>query len=510
MTDDLEDASFVAVDLGASGGRVVRGRFGAEKFELEELHRFPNEMRRVDGALRWSTRDLFGEIKVGLARVAASGARVTSVGVDTWGVDYGLFDGAGTLLEEPIAYRDPRTDGIFDKVFALVPREEIHRATGIQLMPFNTLFQLYAHVHGGRWPRNAARLLTMPDLFHHLLCGSDVAEWTHATTTQMVRHDTRDWDRELLRRLEIPSSILPRIVPPGTRLGPLRSEVAREVGLPGCEVVAPGSHDTASAVAGTPLSEGVAYVSSGTWSLVGVELRAPLVNDETLRENFTNEGGVAPAGEGGMAGTTRFLKNVAGMWILEGCRRSWKERGRDVTWEELDAAIARAPAWGGVIAPDDPLFFHPDDMVAAVQRFLRETQQPAPDDPGKLARIVLESLALRYADVLETITRLTGRPLTALRILGGGSRNEFLNQATADVTGLEVLAGPVEATAIGNLLVQAIAARRFRDLAEARAYVAHVLPAKRFAPRDQGGAPALIGRLRRLHDVREKDPRAPR
>jgi len=494
MAHDLEEPSHVAIDLGAGSGRVFRGRFGAEEFELEEVHRFENATTDDGGTLRWSTRDLLAEIKSALAWIARSGARVRSVGVDAWGVDYGLLDGAGRLIEEPVSYRDARTDGAFERVFPLASRAEIHRATGVQLMAINTLFQLHAHVHGGRWPRNVARLLTMPDLFHHELCGSDVVEWTHATTTQMVRHDTRDWERDLLRRLGIPASILPRLVPPGTRLGPLRAEVAQDVGLRGCEVVAPASHDTASAVAGTPLADGVAYVSSGTWSLVGVELRAPLVNDETLRENFTNEGGAG--------GTVRFLKNVTGMWILEGCRKAWRERGRDRSWEELDAAIARAPAWAGVIDPDDPRFFHPRDMDEAVRGFLRETRQPAPEEPGALARIVLESLALRCADVLGTLARLTGRPIETVRVIGGGSRQDFLNQATADVSGRELLAGPAEATAIGNLLVQAIAAGRFGDLAEGRAYVAQVLPARRFTPRDPRGAPALLERLRRVTELR--------
>ncbi len=485
-----EDSSFIAVDLGASSGRVIRGRFGHDQLELEELHRFENRMRPDAGALRWSTHELFAEISVGLTRAAHSDALVRSIGVDTWGVDYGLFDGTGQLIEEPIAYRDARTDAVFDQVFPLAPRAEIYRATGIQLMAINTLFQLFAHVRSECWPTTTARLLTMPDVFHHLLCGSDVGEWTHATTTQMVRHDTRDWDRELLRRLGIPVSILPRLVMPGTRLGMLTEEVARATGLRDCEVVAPGSHDTASAVAGTPLADDVAYVSSGTWSLLGVELRAPLVTDEAQAENFTNEGGVG--------GTIRFLKNITGMWIVEGCRQSWKEHGHEISWESLHAAIARAPAWGGVIVPDDPLFFHPTDMVAAVQQFLRETQQPAPDEPGALARIVLESLALRYADVIATIARLTGRAIRALRIIGGGSRNDFLNQATADVTGLTLLAGPVEATAIGNLLVQAITAGRFGDLAEARAYVAQMVPARHYEPRSAGAALGLLARWRRI------------
>src|SRR5688572_8475656 len=315
MGEPPREGSYVAIDLGAGSGRIVRGVFGAERLEFDELHRFRHEAALRDGALRWPSGDYFASIVAGLARAARSDPPVRSVGVDGWGVDYGLFDGAGQLLEEPISYRDARTDGVLARVAPLVPLAEIHRATGIQLQPFNTLFQLHAHVTGDRWPRNAARLLPLPDVFHRFLCGSDSGEWTHATTMQMVRHDTRDWDRDLLRRLGIPSSLLPRLVPPGTKLGQLRSEVAAATGLHGVEVVAPATHDTASAVAGTPLSDGVAFVSSGTWSLVGVERRSPLVNDETLALNFTNEGGVA--------GTTRLLKNVAGMWLLDGCREKW-------------------------------------------------------------------------------------------------------------------------------------------------------------------------------------------
>jgi len=329
----------------------------------------------------------------------------------------------------------------------------------------------------------------MPDVFHHLLCGSDVGEATHASTSQLVRCDTHDWDRELCRRLGIPASILPRLVPPGTRLGRLKADVARATGLD-CEVVAPAAHDTASAVAATPLSEQTAYVSSGTWSLVGVELPAPLVNDETFRENCTNEGGVA--------GTTRFLKNVAGLWILEGCRKSWEQQGFALGWDGLERAIARQPAWVAAIEPDDPAFFHPADMVAAVRDFLQRTGQPAPEEPGALARIVLESLALRCAEVLGTVARLSGRSLRAVRVIGGGSRNDFLNQALADVTDLEILAGPAEATAIGNLLVQAVTAGRFRDLAEGRAYVAQMLPARRFQPRGEAATEAAVERLRRI------------
>lgn len=484
-----EPASHVAIDLGAGSGRVMRGCFGAERFELEELHRFRNEAVEVDGVLRWSTRELFAQVRAGLAAAARGGAAIASVGVDAWGVDYALLDGAGQLLEEPVCYRDERTRGALERAARVLPLREIFAATGIQLLPFNTLFQLHAHVHGGRWPRHAARLLPLPDLFHRLLCGSDSGEWTHATTMQLVQAGRQEWDRELLRRFAIPASILPRIVPPGTRLGPLRDEVARATGLGRCEVIAPAAHDTASAVAGTPLAAGVAYVSAGTWFLVGVERAAPLLDDAAFAANFTNEGGVG--------GTTRLLKNVTGTWLIDGLRAAWRREGADLSWEELEAQVERAPAWAGVIDPDDPALFRPDDMAAAVREALRATRQPVPAGRGALARIVLESVALRCADVLATLAELTGEPVRAARVIGGGSRIDFLNQALADAGGVDVLAGPTEATAIGNLLVQAIACGRFRDLAEGRAYLAQRLPARHYQPRNRAAAPLLLARFRR-------------
>lgn len=491
-------ASHVAVDLGAGSGRVIRGRFGEQQLEFEELHRFAHEPTPRDGALRWSSGELFGAILEGLARASRSGAPIASVGVDTWGCDYALLDGAGQLLEEPISYRDARTDGVLERAAQRVPLASIYRATGIQLQPFNTLFQLFQHVNGPAWPRSAARLLPLPDLFHRLLCGSDSGERTHATTMQMVSAASGEWDRELLRAFGIPSSLLPRLVEAGTRLGPLKEEVARATGLERCEVVAPATHDTASAVAGTPLAEDVAFVSAGTWCLVGVERRAPLLDDAAFTANFTNEGGVG--------GTTRFLKNVAGMWLLEGCRASWRRAGRDLDWDDLEEAIERAPAWAGVVDPDDPAFFRPADMQLAVEEFLRATQQPVPATPGALARLLLESLALRCAEVIDAIGRLTGTAIRAVRVIGGASRIDFLNQALADVTGLAVIAGPVEATALGNLLVQAIAAGRFGDLAEGRAYIAQRVPSRHYQPRSRDAAPPLLARFRRVIARRAATP----
>jgi len=485
--------SFVAVDLGASGGRVVLGTFGEDVFELEVLHRFANEPRVVDGHLRWNMRELRDGIEAGLAKLA--GRRdVESIGVDTWGVDYGLLDARGRLIEEPVSYRDERTAGALAAVDAVVPLAELFRATGIQVQPFNTLVQLFAQRRAGEWPRDAARLLMMPDLIHRELCGASVGEVTIASTTQLLSAATRAWDAGLFERLDLPLDVMPPLVTPGTVLGRLEPELRARLGLPELRVVAPATHDTASAVAGTPLEEGWAYLSSGTWSLLGVETREPLLTGDAARANVTNEAGVE--------GTNRLLVNVMGLWILDSCSKVWAARGERVEHGELLARAERAPASGACIEPDDPRFFHPRDMVEEVRASLRDTGQHAPEDPGELARIVLESLAARYAQVLGTLERLTGRAVVGVRVVGGGAQNRFLNQATADATGREVVAGPIEATAAGNLAVQAIAAGRFGDLAAARRYLGRHLPGERYFPRD-----AERSARARERDARSRDAR---
>jgi rhamnulokinase len=363
-----------------------------------------------------------------------------------------------------------------ERVFEVVSREEIFARTGIATQPFNTIFQLFAHRNGGSWPGGAERLLMMPDIFHSFLCEAMVGERTNASTTQMLALDSGEWDRELCRRLDLPDSILPPVVAPGTRLGKLSPELARRLGLPPIDIVAPATHDTGSAVAGTPLEDGWAYISSGTWSLVGIETSSPIVTAEALAENFTNERG--------FGGSFRFLKNVTGLWILEECARAWR-KGRELSSEEIASGVASAPPFAGFLFPDDPRFFHSTDMTQAVRGYLQETAQLAAAEPFGLARVVLESLALRCASVLARVESLTGRILRGIRVVGGGSRNEFLNQAIADATDLEVLAGPAEATAVGNVLVQAIAGGRFADLSEGREFLASALPSKRFLPKDR-------------------------
>ena len=458
---------FVAVDLGAGSGRVFLAGVSPGELLLEEVRRFTYPPREVAGHLRWDAARIFGEIEAGLRaageRARERGRPVQSIGVDSWGVDYGLVDGEGRLLEDPVCYRDARTAGVPARVFARVPRAEIFRRTGIQFLGFNTLFQLDAHARAGL-PSEARRLLMMPDLVNHRLTGRAVTEYTNATTTQLVDAETREWDRALAERLDLPAHLLGELISPGTDLGPLAPERARELRLEGAYVIAPATHDTGSAVAGAPLAEGWAYISSGTWSLVGVERAAPLVNADVARANFTNEGGVY--------GTIRFLKNVMGLWILERCRKEWDEEGSGDSYDHLLSAVTAIDRSPGLIFPDDPRLLNPPRMTAALDEQMRETGQAIPTSPAAMARVVLDSLALRYASVVRTIEVLTGQTIAGVQIVGGGGRNDYLNQATADATARPVVAGPVEATVIGNVLVQAVTAGRFASLSDARRHVA--------------------------------------
>ena len=481
------------MDLGAGSGRVFLAGLGPGELRLEELRRFIYPPREMTGHLRWDAARIFGEIETGL-RAAGKRARelgrpVRSIGVDSWGVDYGLLDGDGHLLEDPICYRDARTAGVPARVFARVPRAEIFGRTGIQFLDFNTLFQLEAHAREGL-PSAARRLLMMPDLVNHRLTGRAVTEYTNATTTQMVNAETRDWDRTLIERLDLPAPLLGELIPAGSDLGPLAPARARELGLDGADVIAPATHDTGSAVAGAPLAEGWAYISSGTWSLVGVERAAPLVNAEVARANFTNEGGAY--------GTIRFLKNVMGLWILERCRQEWGEDGAAGGYDRLLAAVTALDRSPGLIFPDDPRLLNPPRMTAAIAEQMSETQPAAPTEAAAMAKVVLDSLALRYASVVRTIEVLTGQAIAGLQIVGGGGRNDYLSQATADATGRPVVAGPVEATVIGNVLVQAVTAGRFASLAEARGHVAERIQPRRFEPRPAAGAADVARRYREL------------
>jgi len=470
-----------AVDLGAGSGRVMLGRLGDEGPLLQEVHRFTYPPAERHGHLRWDVEHIWSEIKDGLraAHAAARGARaeVSSVGVDSWGVDYGLVDAAGALVEEPACYRDPGRTALMAEVLERVPRERMFERTGIQFLPFNTVYQLYAHAREGI-PPAATKLLMMPDILHARLTDTAFGEYTNATTTQLLDPRTGRWDDGLFQALGLPRELMPELARPGDGLGLLRSDLQTELGLPALSVLAPATHDTGSAVAGTPLRRGWAYISSGTWSLVGVERTEPLINPKVARASFTNEGGAF--------GTVRFLKNVMGLWILESCRREWAEKGIATDLAALIPAAAAFDQPQGVLFPDAPGFFNPPSMLAAVRDALIESGQPAPVEPARLTRIILDSLALRYASVIATIERLTGEPVPGVHVVGGGSLNEYLNQATADVTGKTVLAGPVEATALGNVLVQAIACGEAASLTEAREQLVQRIQIRAFTPRSAG------------------------
>ncbi len=464
-----------AIDLGAESGRVVVGTFDGARLAVEDVHRFPNVPVAVAGTLHWDALRLFGDIATGL-RKAGSAGQIASVGVDSWGVDFGLLDERGRLLANPVHYRDARTDRMVETAFGLVPKAEIYATTGIQFMAINTLYQLLAMARtDDPQLRHAHRLLMMADLFAHFLSGASVAEYTLASTSQALDAVARDWARPLLERLGIPTALLPEIVPPGTVVGPLQADLATASGLGATRVVLPGSHDTASAVVGTPIAgPSTAYLSSGTWSLIGLEVSHPVISPVSLGANLTNEGGVA--------GTIRLLRNVVGLWLVQESRRALWPAGNAPSYEELVAMAEAAPAFTAFIDPDDERFLHPGDLPARVRAFCAETGQPVPADTGTLMRVLLESLALRYAAAVDQLTAASGHPIETLHIVGGGSNNLLLCRLTAGATGLPVRAGPVEATAIGNLAVQAIAAGELASVAEARELAARSFPITSYDP----------------------------
>ncbi|RPI27173.1 MAG: rhamnulokinase [Acidobacteria bacterium] len=479
--------NFLAVDLGASNGRVLVGRWDGAKFELEQLHRFANGPVHILGHMYWDVLGLWSEIRTGLSKYASKYKEPpVSVGIDTWGVDFALLDRQGNLLGNPYHYRDPRTDGMPARLFNRVTAEKVFDTTGIQFMQINTLYQLFSMVEDNHPQLQAAdKLLMMPDLLHYWLTGRKSGEYTIASTSQMLDCSRRDWATGMLDRVGIPTHILPDLVGPGTSLGRLLPEVAAETGLDGSvSVIATGSHDTASAVAAVPgLDPGCAYISSGTWSLMGLEICAPVLSAEAMRLNITNEGGVA--------GTIRLLKNIAGLWLLQECRRRWQRDGLDISWEELLALAAKASPLRSLVDPDCPDFLIPADMPAAIQSYCRKTGQPQPEAPGEVARCCLESLALKYRHVLGRLERLSGQKISTIRIVGGGCQNRLLSQLTADACGCKVVAGPVEATALGNVMVQAISGGYLESITAGRQAIAASIPQETFEPQPGNWEQAL-------------------
>ena len=468
---------FLAVDLGATSGRVIAGIYNGERLVLEEVHRFGNGAVEVDGTYRWDIDKLFSEVKTGIGKAcAAHGDSVVSVGVDTWGVDYGLLSADGTLLEQPYAYRDERTNGMEEEICKRVPREEVYQATGIQFAFFNTLLQVFAAVSSGSEAvTKAERLLFTPDLINYWLTGRQVNERAIASTSQMYNPHTGTWAVDLLDRLGIPTRMLGEIVDPGTVLGELSVEVQKDTGAKALQVVAPGCHDTACAVAAVPASgDSHAYLSSGTWSIMGIEAPEPVTTPEALAAGFTNEGGVF--------GTTRVLKNICGLWILEECRRTWAEAGEDHSYEELMEMVRQAPAFAAVIDPDHADFAAPGDMPARIRAFCERTGQTPPADKGSVVRTALESLALKYRAVFGRLEKFMGRRLDTLHIVGGGTKNELLNQFTADALDRRVITGPVEATAAGNVMMQMVATGQLASLEEGRALVRASFETRTYEP----------------------------
>lgn len=467
--------NFLAFDLGATSGRAILARLDSGRLNLEELHRFPNDPLSYNGELHWDAPRLWFEMRRALDIARRQADRIESIGVDTWGVDYAFLGESGSLLENPYHYRDARTDGLVEKVIGEVTAERIYEQTGVQFMALNTLYQLYAASR--RTPNllyNAEFFVTMPDLLNFWLTGIVSCEYTIASTTQFLDVRTKSWACDLLDTLGIPTHFLAPIISPGTELGRLRTDLASAHDLAFTTVIAPACHDTGSAVAAVEAGGKTAFLSSGTWSLLGTEVPSPIVTERARQLNFTNEGGVGD--------TIRLLKNITGMWLLEGCRNAWAAQGKEYSWTELLEAAAEAKPLARWIDPDAPAFVRPSDMTRAIRQFCSQTDQPAPETPGEFTRTVLESLALKYRYVLEQLESLIGTRFEVVRVIGGGSQNTMLNQFTADATGKLVIAGPQEATALGNIVMQMVGRGAVESIAAGREIVSRSFPPRTFEP----------------------------
>ena len=476
---------FLAIDLGAESGRAILatlddapdGAPSGAHLSLTEIHRFPNNPVRLPDGLHWDILRLWSEIKTALGiAVHKHHVQLAGIGIDTWGVDYGLLDRNGALIGNPYHYRDQRTDGMVDKAFEHLPRERIFELTGIQFMQLNTLYQLFSLVvQQSPALQIADTFLTMPDLFNYWLSGRKVCEFTMATTTQCYDPRRCEWSGPLLEALSIPIHIFPEVVQPGTVLGEVLPEIAEETGCGRVLIIAPACHDTGSAVAAVPAeAQHFAWISSGTWSIMGAEASDPIVNAQSLKFTFTNEGGVN--------GTWRFSKNIMGLWLVQECRRTWARAGEELSYTEITGLASEAEPFHSIIDVEDADFFQPGDMPARIQNYCRRTQQPVPETKGAIVRCALEGLALKYRWVLERLEEMLGYRLDPVHIIGGGTQNRLLNQLTADATNRSVVAGPSEATAIGNVLMQAVALGHFPSLDEARAVVRHSFKPETYEP----------------------------
>ena len=470
---------FFAVDLGATSGRTIVGTLADGKVRLEELTRFPNNLIETGGHFYWDIYALYFEIIKGLKQAVRRGLQVESIGIDTWGVDFVCVGDDGALLRNPLSYRDPHTFGAMEEYFeTAVPKEDVYRLTGIQFMNFNSLFQLYVMRRDGNAAlRHAEKILFVPDALGWMLTGEAVCEYTIASTSQLLNPVTKELDGRLLGSLGLDRSLFGRMVMPGTRIGTLTEEVQKMTGLGPVPVIAVAGHDTASAVAAVPAKdEHFAYLSSGTWSLMGIETKEPIINKVSYERNFTNEGGVE--------GTTRFLKNICGMWLLERCRKEWGDDA-PADYGVLLSEAMKVPAFQSLINPDDPVFANPADMQGAIKEYCCATGQHVPEGYAEICRCIFESLALRYRQVAGYLKEMAAFPIDTLHIIGGGSLNEYLNQFTANATGLTVLAGPQECTALGNIMLQAKAAGIVGDIFDMRRIIAGSVAMKRYEPADK-------------------------
>jgi rhamnulokinase len=471
--------SVLAFDLGASGGRALVGDLKNDQLEYKEIHRFSNDPVQVGQHLHWDILRLFHEIKQGIVKANLEGYQLESLAIDSWAVDFGLLDKNGELLGNPYHYRDHHTDGVMEEIFSFIDKKDIFAHTGIQFLPFNTIYQLAALKKADSSILDqSATLLMIPDLLRYFLTDEKVSEFTNATTTQLFNPTTMNWDEEILTKLGVPSHIFCNVAQPGTKVGSLTDSVSKELNVPSISVVTIGEHDTASAVAGVPANtKDFAYLSCGTWSLMGTELDQPMINDEAFKGNFTNEGGVND--------TFRFLKNIMGLWILQECKRIWEKEGKAFSFGELVEQANTAKAFQSFIDPDDLQFLNPNHMPQQIKSYCKKTNQVVPETVGEIVRCVMESLALKYRYVLENIEQIVGKRFKGLNMVGGGINNELLCQFTANAIGKPAWAGPTEASAIGNLMLQFISLGKVEDIYEARNIIRNSISLKTHEPEDQ-------------------------
>jgi len=486
-------SKMLAFDFGASSGRAIIGILDEDKLKIEEIHRFSNDPVEIRGSLNWDILRLFHEIKQGILKCVNSGHKdIDSIAVDTWGVDFGLLDENGSLLGNPYHYRDIRTDGMVEEVFKIISRDEVYKTTGTELMKINTLFQLYSMKHyNSPLLREAKTLLFTPDLFNYFLTGVKVNEYSIASTSQLLNAEKREWAFDIIERLGLPKGLFNKIIPCGTVIGSLSPEIARELGTAEILVIAAAGHDTQAAIASVPATEeDYAYISCGTWSLMGVELDKPIINEKSSKLSFTNEGGVD--------NKISFLKNIMGLWLTQECKRQWDREGKSSSFAELEAMAWECEPFRSYVDPDNEMFITPGDMPEKIREYCRKTNQPVPESKGEMVRCIAQSLAMKYRLTMDSLEEILGKELSVIHMVGGGIKDKMLCQFTAYATGKKVLAGPVEATSIGNLMIQAMALGKVKTLKEARQIIRNSFPTTEYVPQESNEWNEAYGRFREI------------